>query len=197
LLNVLSTLVLPDEGEVTIFGEDALAHPGRIKARCNMSSGHANFPWSMTVRETLNYYGMLYGLSKNQRVMKIDELLQLFELEPVAHRQFQDLSTGTKQRLSLAKALMNDPALLFLDEPTVGLDPDIAHKIREVVKTLVKQRSITALLTTHYMAEAEMLSDRIAFLKNGQIKTIGTAAEIKEKVSAQNLEDAFMELAHE
>jgi ABC-2 type transport system ATP-binding protein len=142
LLNILSTLLVPDEGSVQILGENILAHPRRLRERANMSSGHANFPWSLTVREILNFYGMLYGLQRPARRKKIDELLVFFELESFATRAFQDLSTGTKQKVSLAKALINDPVLLFLDEPTVGLDPDIAQKLREAVRRLARATSL-------------------------------------------------------
>jgi len=138
-----------------------------------MSSGNANFLWSLTVRENLHFYGMLYGLIGKRREEKVKRLIELFNLEEHLNVPFDQLSTGMKQRLSLAKSLLNDPVILFLDEPTVGLDPNISLRIREEIHEIQKKKGMTILLTTHNMREAEFLCDRIAFLKSGEILTVG------------------------
>ena len=121
LISILSTLTIPDGGKIEVFGLDALTEANRVKNIVNVSSGNPNFPWSLTVDENLRYFSMLYGLKDREKV--IDDTIGLLELEPFRNARFDSLSTGTKQRLSLAKALLNGPRLLFLDEPTVRLDP--------------------------------------------------------------------------
>ena len=139
------------------------------------------------MRENLHFYGMLYGLTGNRREEKVEALIHLFNLEEHRDATFDRLSTGMKQRLSLAKSLLNDPAVLFLDEPTVGLDPSVSVTIREQIRLIQKQRGMTVLLSTHNMKEAEFLCDRIAFLKNGEILTTGTAETLKRMVRMGDL----------
>ncbi len=182
LLSILSTLLIPDRGKIQILGIDVLQDGHRIREKVNISSGNANFLWSLTVRENLHYYGMLYGLIGKEREKKVETLINLFNLKEYLNIPFDELSTGMKQRLSLAKSLMNDPEVLFLDEPTVGLDPDISIRIREEILSIHQGRGMTVLLTTHNMKEAEYLCDRIAFLKNGEILAMGSADTLKRMV---------------
>ncbi len=182
LLSILSTLLLPDRGEVQILGIDCLNEGNLIREKINVSSGNANFIWSLSVEENLHFYGMLYGLTGKKRKDKVKSLISLFDLEEHRDVPFDRLSTGMKQRLSLAKSLLNDPALLFLDEPTVGLDPGVSIRIRDQVRSVQKARGMTVLLTTHNMKEAESLCSRIAFLKEGKILAIGTVQDLKKMV---------------
>jgi ABC-2 type transport system ATP-binding protein len=182
LLSILSTLLLPDRGKVQVFGIDGLRNGHQIREKVNICSGNANFLWSLSVRENLHFYGMLYGLTGRQRDEKVESLIELFELKEYRDVSFDQLSTGMKQRLSLAKSLVNDPEVLFLDEPTVGLDPDVSVRIREMILSIHKNKGITVLLTTHNMREAEHLCGRIAFLKEGEILATGTADELKRMV---------------
>ncbi len=182
LLSILCTLLLPDRGNVYILGMNGLHEERQIRKRVNIVSGNANFLWSLTVKENLHYYGMLYGLPGKEREKKVETLIDLFNLKEHRNIPFDELSTGMKQRLSLAKSLMNDPEVLFLDEPTVGLDPDVSIRIREGILSIHKKRGMTILLTTHNMKEAEYLCGRIAFLKEGKILTTGTAEALKRKV---------------
>ena len=186
-LSILSTLLIPDRGEVTILGMNSLQNGQRIRERVNISSGNANFLWSLTVKENLHFYGMLYGLVGKRREEKVEALIALFNLEDYQNVSFDRLSTGMKQRLSLAKSMLNDPAILFLDEPTAGLDPSMAIRIREMILSIQKEKGMTVLLTTHNMKEAEFLCGRIAFLKEGQILATGTAEELKRMVRIGDL----------
>jgi ABC-2 type transport system ATP-binding protein len=187
LLSILCTLLLPDRGIIQVLGIDVLKDGHRVREKVNISSGNANFLWSLTVKENLHYYGMLYGLRRKEREKKVETLIDLFNLQEHRDIPFDELSTGMKQRLSLAKCLMNDPEILFLDEPTVGLDPDVSIRIRDEILSIHKERGMTVILTTHNMREAEYLCDRIAFLKAGKILTIGSAASLKKMVRIGDL----------
>jgi ABC-2 type transport system ATP-binding protein len=180
LISILSTLTIPDGGKVEVFGIDALKDPNRVKSIVNISSGNPNFPWSLTVYENLRYFAMLYGLKNKEKA--INNVINILELLPFRNARFDSLSTGTKQRLSLAKALLNEPRLLFLDEPTVGLDPDMAIKIRRLIRRIHKEKGITIVLTTHYMKEAEQLCGRIAFIKKGEIIANAPPDELKRQM---------------
>jgi ABC-2 type transport system ATP-binding protein len=180
LISILSTLSIPDSGNVEIFGIDALKDPNGVKCIVNISSGNPNFPWSLTVYENLKYFSLLYGLKNREK--SINDVIGVLELEPFRNARFDSLSTGTKQRLSLAKALLNEPRLLFLDEPTVGLDPDMAIKIRKLIKQIHEEKGITVVLTTHYMKEAEELCGRIAFIKKGEIIANAAPGELKRQM---------------
>jgi ABC-2 type transport system ATP-binding protein len=182
LLSILCTLLLPDRGKVYILGMDGIHDEHRIREKVNVVSGNANFLWSLTVKENLHYYGMLYGLTGKERETKVESLIDLFKMKEYLNIPFDELSTGMKQRLSLAKSLINDPEVLFLDEPTVGLDPDVSIRIRDEILSIHRQKGITILLTTHNMKEAEYLCGRIAFLKEGRIVTTGTAEALKRMV---------------
>ena len=181
-LAILATLITPDRGTVKVLGRDVVTQAEEVRRQINMSSGHANFLWSLTVRENVEFYCMLYGLRGRQLHKKTDELIELFELNEFKATRFESCSTGTKQRLALAKALVNTPKILFLDEPTVGLDPDVSQRIRRIIKDLHDLKSMTILLTTHNMAEAEELCHEIALIKDGRIWIRGRAGEIKEKM---------------
>ena len=167
LLSILATLLLPDAGAARVLGLDVIRDGHRVRQRINLSSGSASFLWSLTPREILDVAARSYGLGNAARRARVAALLDQFELRPHAGVPYNELSTGLKQRLALAKAFVNDPELLILDEPTVGLDPDISVRIREQIASLRRSRRMTILLSTHYMREAEQLCDEIVFLREG------------------------------
>src|ERR1700730_1603290 len=182
LLSILATLLLPDSGTATILGHDVVREAGAIRRRLNMASGNASFVWSLRPPEVLTFYGGLYGLWGRRLRRRVDELIEQCELGAHAKTEYHARSTGLKQRLALAKALLNDPEVLFLDEPTLGLDPDVSIRLRAQIAALRRERGTTIILTTHYMREAEELCDEIAFIKAGRILAQGTADELKRQI---------------
>jgi ABC-type multidrug transport system ATPase subunit len=197
-LNTLATLLLPDAGEIEIFGLKSIpSNFNAVRSWINMSSGYPNYAFSLTVEENLKFYGRLYGLSGASLERKVDEVTALFELQPYAHRRFDELSSGTKQRLSLAKSLINDPKILFLDEPTIGLDPDVSLKTREIILNILRKRKMTVLLTSHNMDEVESMCERVAFIQKGRIIKLATVDELKRLHNTDDLEQIFIQLAHQ
>jgi ABC-2 type transport system ATP-binding protein len=182
LLSIFATLLLPDRGTVTVLGHDVRREARALRRRLNMASGNASFVWAMRPAEILDFYGRLYGLWGRTLRMRVEALLVMCELTSHRHVPYNELSTGLKQRLGLAKALINEPELLFLDEPTLGLDPDVSVRLREHIARLRRERGMTILLTTHYMREAEQLCDEIAFIKDGRVLARGTAGELKRQI---------------
>jgi ABC-2 type transport system ATP-binding protein len=182
LLSIFATLLTPDRGTVTVLGHDVMREASAIRRRLNMASGNASFVWALRPAEIIDFYGRLYGLSGRRLRRRVEELLEMCELLPHRRVPYNELSTGLKQRLALAKALVNDPELLFLDEPTLGLDPDVSVRLREHIARLRRERGMTIVLTTHYMREAEQLCDEIAFIKAGRLLARGTADELKRQI---------------
>jgi ABC-2 type transport system ATP-binding protein len=182
LLSILATLLLADEGEARILGLDVARDAHRVRERINLSSGSASFLWSLTPREVLDVAARSYGVGGARRQARVSALLEQFELTAHAKVPYNELSTGLKQRLALAKAFVNDPELLILDEPTVGLDPDISARIREQIAELRRARRTTILLSTHYMREAEQLCDEVVFLRAGEILAHGDPGTLKREV---------------
>jgi ABC-2 type transport system ATP-binding protein len=182
LLSILATLLLPDGGTATVLGHDVIREANAIRQRLNMASGNASFVWSLRPGEVLGFYGRLYGLHGRKLRHRVEELIERFELGPHRKTVYNELSTGLKQRLALAKALLNEPEVLFLDEPTLGLDPDVSIRIRAHIGELRERHGTTIILTTHYMREAEELCDTIAFIKAGRILALGSADELKRQI---------------
>ena len=182
LLSILATLLLPDSGSATVLGHDIVRDPFAVRRRLNMASGNASFVWSLRPAEVLTFYGRLYGLSGAVLRRRVEELIERSELGPHRRTEYNELSTGLKQRLAFAKALLNEPEVLFLDEPTLGLDPDVSIRIRAQIAELRRERGTTIILTTHYMREAEELCDTIAFIKGGRILAEGSADALKRQI---------------
>jgi ABC-2 type transport system ATP-binding protein len=182
LLSILATLLVPDGGQARVLGLDVMREAGALRHRINMASGRPSFLWSLRVEEIVAFYGRLYGLSGAALRRRVDALVEQYELGEHRRAQYNELSTGLKQRVALAKALVNEPELLFLDEPTLGLDPDISVRVRRHIAELRRERGMTIVLTTHYMREAEELCDEIGFIKAGRILARGTADGLKRQM---------------
>ncbi|MEM3087259.1 MAG: ABC transporter ATP-binding protein [Halobacteria archaeon] len=180
-LAVCSGLLKPDGGRVEVLGLDPVREGRKVRSLLNLCSGHANFLWNLRVEEILRYYAMLYSVPRAEREARISLLVEQLELGPWRRARFDTLSTGAKQRLAVAKALVNRPRLLLLDEPTLGLDPDISRKVRAYLKRLRAAGGTTMVVTSHNMAEIEELCDEVAFIRKGRVVARGSPEELKRQ----------------
>lgn len=182
-IKILSTLLIPDEGDAWVEGHHVVKEAGRVRELIGVSLySDRGFYWKLTGRENLLYFAHLYHLDPAWARDRVDELLTLVGLEKDADRLVEEYSTGMKSKLNFARALLHDPPVIFLDEPTIGLDPNSARKIREVVLKL-REEGKTVLLTTHNMWEADALSDHIAIINKGKVIAYGTPGELKAMVA--------------
>jgi ABC-2 type transport system ATP-binding protein len=173
-IRVLTCRVRPTSGTASVAGFDCVAQRDRIKPRINLVSQDQNLYERLSGRDNLLFFAGLYGVPAK----RADELLRAVGMSEVARRRVKTYSGGMKQRLLVARALINEPEVLFLDEPTAGLDPASAHEVRMLVKDL-SRAGTTVFLTTHYMEEADELSDRVAFLAHGQVVALDSPRELK------------------
>ena len=194
-IQMLLGLVTPTAGSIRMFGLDLESHREEILQQANFSSTYISMPMSLTVAENLRVVARLYGVADVER--KIGEIVTKLEMEEFREKVTRKLSSGQMTRLTLAKALLTEPKILFLDEPTASLDPDIAHKIRALLKEARRTSGLSILYTSHNMQEMEAMSDRIIFLQRGKIVAEGTAAEIVARFGQADLEEVFLKLARE
>ena len=190
-IKMLSTLILPTEGEIKILGLDIVKDRQKIKEILNVSPQETAIAPNLSVKENLEFMAGVYQIPNKEE--KINELVKLFKLEEVLKQKAKTLSGGWQRKVSIAIALINEPKILFLDEPTLGLDVIARKELWNVIEKL--KGKITIILTTHYMEEAESLSDRIGIMANGSLVDVGTSKELIKKTKAKNFEDAFVSIA--
>jgi ABC-2 type transport system ATP-binding protein len=194
-IQMLLGLVTPTAGSIHMFGLDLSTHREAILQQVNFSSTYISMPQSLTVEENLWVVARLYGLSDIPR--RVSDIVKKLEMEEFSRKVTRKLSSGQMTRLTLAKAFLTDPKILFLDEPTASLDPDIADKIRVLLKEERRSSGLSMLYTSHNMREMEEMSDRIIFLQRGKIVAEGTADEIVTRFGQEDLEEVFLKLARE
>ena len=186
-IKMMSTLIMPTDGEIKVLGYDTKKDYMKIREKLNVSPQETAIAPNLSVKENLEFMAGVYKIKDKD--IKINELIKMFKLE----QKSKTLSGGWQRKVSIAIALINNPQILFLDEPTLGLDVIARKELWKIIESL--KGKVTIILTTHYMEEAESLSDRIAIMNKGNIVQIGTAKELIEKTGAKNFEDAFVKIA--
>ena len=192
-ISMLMGLVVPTSGEVRVFGADMARERHKVLHRMNFESPYVDVPMRLTVRQNLEVFGRLYGVRRlGQRIAQLAEELRLADL---LDRPYGKLSAGQKTRVSLAKALVNQPELLLLDEPTASLDPDTADWVRTKLEVYCETHAATVVLASHNMAEVERLAGRVIMLEKGRIIADETPQQLIERFGRSNLEEVFLAIA--
>ncbi|MBZ0189410.1 MAG: ABC transporter ATP-binding protein [Candidatus Obscuribacterales bacterium] len=194
-LHMLLGLTKPTAGSISLFGMDIEKERVMILSRVNFASSYVHLPYNLKVIENLMVFSHIYQV-RNARE-KILELLSLFEIEHLERKTSGMLSSGEQTRLNLCKALLNDPELLVLDEPTASLDPDLADKVRKVLKKVQQDRGMTVITTSHNMLDVGELCDRIIFMHRGNIVAEGSSQEVMSSFGTNSLEDVFITIARQ
>lgn len=192
-LAMLLGLMTPTFGRIRVLGADMLRHRYAVLNRMNYASPYIDLPQRLTVRENLTVYGRLYGVRKLRA--RIDQLAEELELEALISRPYRELSAGQRTRVALAKALINEPELLLLDEPTASLDPDTGDRIRGWLEAYRARTGATMVLASHNMPEVERLCDRVLMMRGGRIVDDGTPRGLAERYGRSNLEEVFLDVA--
>jgi ABC-2 type transport system ATP-binding protein len=195
VIHMLLGLLLPTSGSIRVFGLPMPDERQKILQRLAFSSAYVQLPYSLTARENLQVFARMYGVPRPAR--RAAELLERLEISDMADAPTRALSSGQLSRLNLAKALLNDPELLLLDEPTASMDPDIAAKSRAILREIQRERGLTILYTSHNMREVEQLATRIVFIQRGRIAAEGTRDELLARFGEKDLESVFMRIARE
>jgi ABC-2 type transport system ATP-binding protein len=190
---MLLGLLLPTAGTVRVLGEDMVRHRHRVLPRMNFSSPYVDLPHRLTVRENLTLYAHLYGLRRHRE--RIAQLAQDLDIAGLMKRKTGSLSAGQKTRVALAKALLNEPELLLLDEPTASLDPDTADWVRGYLETYRSRSGAAILLASHNMGEVERLCSDVLMLRRGEIVDRGSPAELIARYGRRSLEEVFLDIA--
>jgi len=192
-LAMLLGLIVPSAGRISILGQDMLRHRYRVLARMNFSSPYVDLPHRLTVRQNLDIYGRLYGL--NRLGERIEEIARDLQIENFLDRPTGKLSSGQRTRVALAKALLNEPELLLLDEPTASLDPDTADWVRAYLETYRARSGASLLLASHNMGEVERLCTDVMIMRAGSILDRGPPRELIQRYGRVTLEEVFLHLA--
>jgi ABC-2 type transport system ATP-binding protein len=194
-LSILLGLLLPTSGAIRVFGEDVLRHRYRVLPRMNFSSPYVDLPHRLTVRQNLQIYARLYGVKG--RAERIERLAGDLQIDRLLDRPAGKLSSGQKTRVAIAKALLNEPELLLLDEPTASLDPDNGDWVRGYLEVYRDRTGATILLASHNMAEVERLCSQVMMMKEGRIVDRGSPDELIDRYGRTNLEEVFLHIARE
>lgn len=194
-IKMLSCLTMPTAGEAEVGGYSVTKEPDQVKRLIGVSPQETAVAPNLSVKENLELICGIHGFSKEKTIGKINELSRQFDLDSVLQRKAGKLSGGWQRRVSIAMALISEPQILYLDEPTLGLDVIARHDLWDVIRSL--KGNITIILTTHYMEEAEELSDRIGIMKSGKLLAVGTPEELTAKAGTKDFETAFVSIVRE
>jgi len=193
-IKMLTTLLHPTSGKMLVNGFDPVHEKDSARHSFGIVFQDPALDDELTAYENMEFHAVLYDVKKQLRKTRIEHLLKFVGLWERRNEQVKVFSGGMKRRLEIARGLVHHPKILFLDEPTIGLDPQTRNFLWKYIKELNKKENMTVFLTTHYMEEAEKISDRVAVIDNGKIVAIGTPAELKKKTNSKTLEDAFLKL---
>ncbi len=193
-IRMLTTLAQPTSGKVELDGLDPTTQQTEVRKRFGVVFQDPSLDQDLTAWENMDVHGVLYHVPRRVRRQRSEQLLKTFELWDRRDALVKTFSGGMRRRLEIARGLLHTPAVLFLDEPTLGLDPQSRNQMWTHVKSLNASEHMTVFLTTHYMDEADRVADRIAVIDHGRIVAIGSSAELKERTNAASLEDAFLAL---
>lgn len=191
-IKMLTTLLKPTSGEIFINEKPAFEDPDLTRSQFGIIFQDHSLDDELTAYENMEFHGVLYGVEKKLRARRIEELLKMVELWDRKKNLVKTFSGGMKRRLEIARGLIHHPKIIFLDEPTLGLDPQTRNHIWEYIKKLNREEKITIFFTTHYMEEADREAGRVAIIDHGKIIEMGTPQELKSKANADSLEDAFL-----
>ena len=195
-IRMLSTLTRPTEGTATIGGYDIVKNDSKVRELIGLVSEKMIMYDRLTAKENLMFFGKLYNISKEILEERIDELLELVQLSQWKNSKVGTFSTGMRQRMNVVRALLNMPKVLFLDEPTLGLDPQSTVEVREFVKKINRENETTIILTTHMMNEADILCDRIGIIDHGKISALDTSTNLKNSISGANTTILVLEISN-
>lgn len=193
-IKMLTTLLAVTSGKLEIDGLDPMRHKNEVRRRFGIVFQDPSLDQELTAWENMDLQGALYGLPRKLRRERSETLLTAFELQDRRNIPVSNFSGGMRRRLEIARGLLHTPKILFLDEPTLGLDPQSRNQLWALVRTLNRNEGVTVFLTTHYMDEADRAASRIAIINHGRIVALGTPMELKEKARTETLEDAFLAL---
>ena len=194
-LSMLLGVLTPTSGAIRILGEDMLRHRYRVLPRINFTSPYVDLPKRLTVGENLRVYARLYGVEASRR--RVDEVAEELDLGDLLNRPYGNLSAGQRTRVSLAKALLNHPEVLLLDEPTASLDPDVGDRMRTLLEDYQRRSGCTMLLASHNMGEVERMCDEVIMLRAGLVVDQGSPAALRERYGRGNMDEVFLDIARE
>ncbi len=193
-LRMISTVLKPTSGDISVAGFDTVSHSDDVRRMLGFLSGNTGLYKNLTAREMVEFFGRLYGMTESELAERTDRIFDFLDMKEFANTRCDALSSGTVQKVNIARTVVHDPPILVFDEPTVGLDVMVARTLINFINNL-RDSGKTVIFSTHIMREAERLCDRIGIIHKGQILAVGTLQELLDMTSTDNLEDAFFVIA--
>jgi sodium transport system ATP-binding protein len=193
---MLSTVLRPTAGSAVVAGHDIIREPLEVRRSIGYLSSSTGLYGRLTARETLEYFGRLHGMAKERLRARVEELFSIFDMKDFADVRCEKLSTGMRQKVSIARSIVHDPRVLILDEPTLGLDVLVARTMIRFVEDC-RDRGRCIIFSTHILSEVERLCDRVAIIHKGKLRAVGTLEELRQKTGTRFVEDIFVSLVEE